>query len=259
MILKYAAMLIAMFAITGGPADARQDGAAAGRLLGETLPPNLPIHVMDGKATKDTLAILYSGDGGWQELDEKVGGYLQNEGIPVIGLDSLAYFWSARTSQETAKDLGRIIDYYTKRLNVQHVLLIGYSFGADVMPASYSRLTREQKSKVRAVSLLSLSHKVDYVISLRGWLGLQTEGKGGNPVDDVRSIKPEIIQCIYGKDDDHDNACPALRGTGVQVIGMSGGHHFGGDYDGLAQHILGSLKTRTDLKPLSTSDSSRLR
>jgi len=244
-ILKYSAVLMAMLAIADGPVDARQGSVAPKRPASETSPPDLPIYVMDGKATKDTLAILYSGDGGWQELDQKVGGYLQKEGIPVIGLDSLSYFWSGRTSQETARDLGRLIDYYTRHLNVQHVLLIGYSFGADVMPASYSRLTPEQRSKVRAISLLSLSHKVDYVVSIRGWLGLQTEGKGGNPVDDVKSIRPEIVQCLYGKDDDHDNACPALRGTGIQVIGMPGGHHFGGDYDGLAQRILGNLKNRT--------------
>ena len=244
MILKYAAVLIAILAITGGPVNARQDGAATRQLPSETTPPNLPIHVIEGKATQDTLAILYSGDGGWQEIDEEVGSYLRNTGIPVVGVDSLRYFWSGRTARKTAGDLGRLIDYYTKRLNVHHVLLVGYSFGADVMPASYNRLSPEQKAKVKAISLLSLSHKVDYVISLRGWLGFQTEGKGGNPVDDVRSIRPEMIQCVYGKDDDHDNACPVLRGAGVKVIGMPGGHHFGGDYDRLAQYIIASLKRR---------------
>lgn len=243
MILKYSAVLIAIFTIMGGPVNAGQDEAATRRSLRETSPPNLPIHVIKGKATQDTLAILYSGDGGWQEIDEEVGGYLRNAGIPTIGLDSLSYFWSGQTARKTAGDLGRIIDYYTKRLNVHHVLLVGYSFGADVMPASYNRLSPRQRAKVRAISLLSLSHKVDYVISLRGWLGLQTEGKGGNPVDDVRSIRPEMVQCLYGKDDDHDNACPALRRTGVKVIGMPGGHHFDGDYAKLAHYIVASLKT----------------
>ena len=243
MILKYAAVLMAMLAITGCPVDARQDGAGPKRLSSETSPPDLPIYLIDGKATQDTLAILYSGDGGWQDIDAKVGDDLRNAGVPVVGLDSLSYFWSGRSARHTARDLGRIIDYYTERMKVQHVLLIGYSFGADVMPASYNRLSPEQKAKVKAISLLSLSHKVDYVISLRGWLGFQTEGKGGNPVDDVKSIRPDIVQCIYGKDDDHDNACPDLRRAGIKVIGMPGGHHFGGDYDRLARYIIASLKT----------------
>ncbi|NLS01512.1 hypothetical protein HGP17_32155 [Rhizobium sp. P38BS-XIX] len=247
MILKHAAVLIAILAVTGSPAIARQDGAATTRPPIEAAPANnLPIHVIDGKATQDTLAVLYSGDGGWQELDEQVGSDLRNAGIPVVGLDSLWYFWSGRTAKETAKDLGRIIDYYTRRLGVHHVLLVGYSFGADVMPASYNRLSPGQKAKVKAISLLSMSHKVDYVISLRGWLGFQTEGKGGNPVDDVRSIRPGMLECIYGKDDDHDNACTALRGSGAKVIGMPGGHHFGGDYNRLAQYILANLKRPTN-------------
>lgn len=252
MILKYAALFIALLALAGGPALARQDGATAKGLPSEAMPPNLPTHLIDGKATKDTLAIFYSGDGGWQELDEEVSDDLKNAGIPVVGLDSLRYFWSQRTAHETAKDLGHIIDYYTSRLNVHHVMLIGYSFGADVMPASYNKLNQQQRNKVRSVTLLSMSHTVDYVVSLRGWLGFQTEGKGGNPVNDVKAIKPEIIQCIYGKDDDHDNACPALRGTGVQVIGMPGGHHFGGDYDKLAQYMIASLRAREQSSVLRT-------
>ncbi len=204
----------------------------------------LPIDVMNTKPTEDTLAIVYSGDGGWRDIDKEVGGYLQDEGIPVVGVDTLHYFWSERTPQETAKDLGRIIDYYTKRLKVQHVVLVGYSFGADVLPASYNMLRPEQKSKVAQISLLSLSRKVDYVISVMGWLGAESEGKGGNPLNDLKSINPKIVQCIYGKDDDEDVACPALDGTGAEVIGMSGGHHFDDDYETLAQKIIAGLKSR---------------
>jgi hypothetical protein len=77
-----------------------------------------------------------------------------------------------------------------------------------------------------------MSHEVSNVISLRGWLGLQTEGKGGNPADDLKAISPDIVQCIDGNKDHHD-ACPSLPGTSAQVIGMPAGHHFDGDYDGI--------------------------
>jgi type IV secretory pathway VirJ component len=205
---------------------------------------NLPLDLMNAKPSMDTVAIVYSGDGGWRDIDKEVGGYLQDQGIPVVGVDTLHYFWSERTPQETAKDLGRIIDYYTKRLKVRHVVLVGYSFGADVLPASYNMLTPEQKNKVAQISLLSLSRKVDYVISVMGWLGAASEGKGGNPLNDLKSVNPKIVQCIYGKDDDEDVACPSLDGSGAQVIGMSGGHHFDDDYEALAQHIIDGLKSR---------------
>ncbi|WP_133710583.1 MULTISPECIES: AcvB/VirJ family lysyl-phosphatidylglycerol hydrolase [unclassified Rhizobium] len=207
-------------------------------------PLNLPIDVMAAKPTEDTLAIVYSGDGGWRDIDKEVGSYLQDQGIPVVGVDTLHYFWSERAPQQTADDLGRIIEYYTKRFKVQHVVLVGYSFGADVLPASYNRLKPQDKNKVVQLSLLSLSNKVDYVISVMGWLGAESEGKGGDPVNDLKSVNPKLVQCIYGKDDDEDVACPKLNGTGAEVIAMDGGHHFDDDYEALANHIIDGLKSR---------------
>jgi len=209
-----------------------------------TSPLGLPINVMETKPTQNTLAIIYSGDGGWRDIDKEVGGALQAAGIPVVGVDSLHYFWSERKAQETADDLGRIIEYYTKHFGVQHVLLIGYSFGADVLPASFNRLPPRHRDRIVQLSLLSLSNKVDYVISVMGWLGASSEGKGGDPLTDLKTINPKIVQCIYGKDDDEDVACPALAGTGVEVIGMEGGHHFDDDYETLANKIIAGLKSR---------------
>ncbi|WP_205590202.1 AcvB/VirJ family lysyl-phosphatidylglycerol hydrolase [Agrobacterium tumefaciens] len=203
----------------------------------------LPLRVFNAKPAKNTVAIIYSGDAGWQNIDEVIGTYLQTEGIPVIGVSSLRYFWSERSPSETAKDLGHIIDVYTKHFGVQNVLLIGYSFGADVMPASFNRLTLEQKNRVKQISLLALSHQVDYVVSFRGWLQLETEGKGGNPLDDLRFIDPAIVQCMYGRED-RNNACPSLRQTGAEVIGFSGGHHFGNDFKKLSTRVVSGLVAR---------------
>ncbi|MBM7050214.1 AcvB/VirJ family lysyl-phosphatidylglycerol hydrolase [Rhizobium lusitanum] len=207
-------------------------------------PLGLPVDVMETTPTEDTLAIVYSGDGGWRDIDKEVGSYLQDQGIPVVGVDSLHYFWSERDPQQTADDLARMIQFYTKRFKVKHVVLIGYSFGADVLPASYNRLKQPDKDKIVQMSLLSLSQKVDYVISVMGWLGASSEGKGGDPINDLKSINPKMVQCVYGKDDDEDVGCPLLKGTGAEVIAMDGGHHFDDDYEALANHIINGLKSR---------------
>src|SRR6185295_13843169 len=42
----------------------------------------------------EALAVILSGDGGWAGLDREVAGVLAGKGLPVVGLDSLRYFWT---------------------------------------------------------------------------------------------------------------------------------------------------------------------
>lgn len=206
-------------------------------------PLGLPLSILDATPARDTMAIIYSGDGGWRDIDSEIAGFLQKGGVPVVGVDSLRYFWSARTAVETSADLERIIHAYKKRWNVRHVLLIGYSFGADILPASYNGLSDKAKSSIIQLSLLGLSHEIDWEISVSGWLGASGGSGAGDPVDDIRKIDPKIVQCLYGADDDED-ACPALQGTPVEVIRLEGGHHFDGDYEALTKLIVDGLARR---------------
>ncbi|SIQ08031.1 Type IV secretory pathway, VirJ component [Rhizobium sp. RU20A] len=206
-------------------------------------PLGLPLSILETKPTMDTMAVIYSGDGGWRDLDREVGGALQDRGIPVVGVDSLRYFWSERKPQETADDLTRIIDTYRKHWHVKNVLLIGYSFGADVLPATYNLLPADDRDHVVLLSLLALSKEVDYVISVEGWLGVAGDGKAGNSLDDIAKIKPSLIQCIYGTEED-DDPCPSLKDKGIETLGIEGGHHFDEDYEALADKIVAALKAR---------------
>lgn len=207
------------------------------------LPLDLPLTVLEAKPAINTMAVIYSGDGGWRDLDSEVGGYLQSQGIPTIGVDSLRYFWSERTPQRTAEDLARIIEHYRRQWNVQNVLLVGYSFGADVLPATYNLLAPSDRERVKQITLLGLSHQVDYEISVTGWLGAEGSGKGGDPVDDIAKIDPKLIQCVYGTDEE-DDPCPTLKDRGVEVAPIEGGHHFDENYQALGKRIRDSLQTR---------------
>jgi len=205
-------------------------------------PLGLPLTILEAKPTMDTMAVVYSGDGGWRDIDKDVGDYLQKDGIPVVGVDSLRYFWSERKPQDVSDDLARIIDTYRKEWKVTNVLLIGYSFGADILPATYNGLPEKDKGRVVQMSLLSLSHQVSYEISVGGWLGVSSDG-AEDPVNDLAKINPKIVQCVYGTDDD-ESACPALKDKGMELIGIEGGHHFDEDYEALTRKIVASLKQR---------------
>ncbi|WP_296072779.1 lysyl-phosphatidylglycerol hydrolase AcvB [uncultured Agrobacterium sp.] len=207
-------------------------------------PLGLPITVLEAKPVMDTMAVIYSGDGGWRDLDEEVGSALQKQGVPVIGVDALRYFWKEKEPKEVASDLARIIETYRKEWKVRNVVLIGYSFGADIIPATYNLLPDRVKSSVAQLSLLGLSNEVDFEISVQGWLGAAGEGKGGKTVDDIAKIDPKLVQCVYGTEEEDEDPCPGLKAKGVETIGIEGGHHFDEDYEALAKRIVTSLKTR---------------
>ena len=62
----------------------------------------LPLAELPVAHPSKLMAILLSGDGGWRDLDKTIAEDLQQQGVPVVGLDTLRYFWSKKTPQQTA-------------------------------------------------------------------------------------------------------------------------------------------------------------
>jgi type IV secretory pathway VirJ component len=189
------------------------------------------------------LAIVVSGDGGWRDLDKTIARGLQRSGVSAVGIDSLRYFWSRKTPEQTAHDLARVIQTYAARWHARSVALIGYSFGADVLPFAYNRLPARLRDKVALMSLLGFSPRADFEIRVSGWLGMPPSSAALPARPEIAKVPPELVQCFYGEDET-DTICPDLAKTGVAVIRTAGSHHFGRDYDHLAQVILNGWHRR---------------
>ena len=202
----------------------------------------LPVIELPAAARHGALAIVLSGDGGWRDLDRTIGGILQSEGVPTLGLDSLRYFWSKRTPQETARDLSALIRDYTAKWQVEDVVLVGYSFGADVLPDTYLALDPDARARVREISLLGLSPAADWEITVSGWLG-SSSGEATPTGPGLAGLPPALVQCIYGAAET-DSPCPGLAAAGAEIIETRGGHHFDGNYKALADAILAGLDRR---------------
>lgn len=201
----------------------------------------LPVVELPVEAPGRLMAVIYSGDGGWRDIDKDIAGRLQAKGVPVVGVDSLRYFWSERTPEQMAADLDLIIDNYTESWQRPDVLLIGYSFGADALPFAYNRLQPEHQRTVRRLALLGLSTSADLEIRVGGWLGV---GQGAYPTaPELQRLPPRLVQCFYGEEEE-DTACttPALKGA--ELVRTTGGHHFDGNYEALADRILAGVDAR---------------
>jgi type IV secretory pathway VirJ component len=204
----------------------------------------LPLSILPVPHPSGLMAVVLSGDGGWRDLDKTIAQDLQAQGVPVVGWDSLRYFWSGKTPAQTAKDLAGVLDIYMEKWHANHVALIGYSFGADVLPFAYNRLPEALRSHVAVLALLGLAKSADFEIRVSEFLG-ESPGPGAPQVaPELSKIPPAMVQCFYGQKEE-DTVCPEFEHSGVEVIRTGGGHHFNGDYAALARRILAKLKERS--------------
>jgi type IV secretory pathway VirJ component len=204
---------------------------------------DLPLTIVPAAAASvgnwsDWFGVFLTGDGGWVGLDKGVSAVLAKHNIPIVGWDSLKYFWSRRTPDGAAHDLDRVLRTYSRVWGRSHVLLIGYSQGADTMPFMVNRLPAATRELVGFTTLLGISDNAVWEFHVANWLGNPSKGVPTAPELARWTGSPYL--CLYGESDG-DAACAQLTGHDGSVSKMPGGHHFGGEYSEIADEILSRL------------------
>ena len=220
-----------LFAVASGAGPAAVSGAT-GVSVSE-----LPlIEVPATTGATDTIAVIVSGDGGWTKIDKSLTRALAAQGISVVGLNSLRYFWHPRTPDEAANALERVLRHYLSAWQKQRVLLIGYSRGADVMPFMASRLSGDLRARVDLVALLGPATSISFSFHITDWLGVKRRDAVPT-LPEIRKLAGLKTLCVYGSNE-RDSVCPLLPAGLAIVDELPGGHHFGGDYERVAERIL---------------------
>ncbi|MEI6387339.1 MAG: AcvB/VirJ family lysyl-phosphatidylglycerol hydrolase [Spirochaetota bacterium] len=192
--------------------------------------------VASGAAKPEYFVILLSGDGGWASIDRSVAEYLNSLGLPVVGFDSLSYFWKARDPEGLALDLARVIDSYAVQWSRDKVILAGYSFGADVLPFAMTRLPPSVADRVVGLVMIAPSNYASFKFQVAGWFGAAGE-KQWPTVQEVAKLKDRDVMAIIGSEE-KDSLPAELAAAGAKVKILPGGHHFSNNYKGLAKLIL---------------------
>ena len=185
--------------------------------------------------SSELFAVLLSGDGGWAGLDKEVAAALAKSGVPVVGIDSLRYFWTPRTPASAAADMDRLVRFYAARWKKPKALLIGYSQGADVLPFIVNRMPAASREHVALAVMMGLGKRADFEFHMTNWVSSSASGLLILP--EVQKLPAGLGMCIFGKEE-KDTNCPGLDPKQVQLVKLPGGHHFDGDYAKLARIIL---------------------
>lgn len=188
-----------------------------------------------GGVKQNALAVLLTGDGGWADIDKSIAAGLAAAGIPVVGWSSLEYYWQPRTPDSAAADLSRIVTHYTTTWQKDRVLVVGYSFGADVASFLVNRLPNVLKSRVERVVLLAPSDTAAFEFHLADWLGGGADARYPT-VPEIERL-PLPVTCVFPSEEP-DSVCRNAMTANLRAVPLGEGHHFGGEYGRLVELIL---------------------
>lgn len=209
-------------------------------LLGTQPIREFPAFRKEARAHPPLAAVFLSGDMGFHfGMSGDVAQALADHGIPVIGVTSPAVFAHQRSYPEAQAIVEGAIRLALARTGAQRVLLMGQSYGADIVATVAPELPPDLRAKVAAIDLTVPALDVYFRADPSGLAYL---GKAdAHPLAGVRAIDWAPVICVHGLGEP-GSLCPALRGTHVAVIGLPGDHHLNHDHVRVVATTLAALR-----------------
>lgn len=184
--------------------------------------------------------VMLSGDLGDRiGMTPKISKRLNARGYAVVTVNTLTYF----SSRRTASDAAWLIDAAMKRAmalgKTDHVVLIGQSFGADMLHAGLSQFGVADRKPIRSVVLVVPGEDIIFRASPIELVGAEIPDQRAYPTASQLTWVP--VTCIWGADED-DSLCPELDRPGVRRVPLPGGHLLRFDDGALEAALLPAIR-----------------
>jgi len=187
---------------------------------------DLPLYLSGSKGDHDDLVIYLSGDGGWNSFNQQFIQEFESLGYGVVALNTRKYFWDEKSPELFARDIEQLSRYYLKEWNKSSLIIVGYSFGADVAIFLPNRISAEVQKKIKKIVLLSPSASTDFVIKLSDMMGRSENA------DRKYKVGPEIeknrlpIICIFGKEEEMSLKNTLEKKPNIKIVEVPGDHQY---------------------------------
>lgn len=201
-------------------------------LTGHSQVTNLP--VKEYVSASSTPYIFYiSGDGGFNTFSSDLCTGIQKAGYTIASLNAKSYFWNRKSPEQATLDIVGYLQKQLKNRKNQDLILVSYSFGADILPFIVNRLPDSLKKNLMAVFLLSPSTSTDFEIHWLDMLG-GSNRRDMDVVEEINKMGQQKTISIFGSE---EKGFPVnevrLKNFSNHII--PGGHHFEGNIDTLVK------------------------
>lgn len=184
-------------------------------------------------------AVVLSGDMGFNiGMSPRIAKRLAADGIPVIGVNSLVYFRTKRTPAEVEALISQSIRHSLAFGHAKRIVLIGQSFGADMIPVGLSRLPTDLRQRIVMVGMVVPTDTLFFQASpaeLFNWRAADADA-----LPSARMLNWLPVTCISGTEE-AESLCPHMKMPNVRHIVLPGGHRLHGDADSIHRALLMSI------------------
>lgn len=190
---------------------------------------DMPATARPTKARAGLAAVVLSGDMGFRMgMGPRVATRLTADGIPVVGVNSLTYF----RQQRSPADVIALVSAAARRAlafgHARRVVLIGQSFGADMLHVGLTGMPAELRARVATVALVVPTDTILYRTSPSELLDLAKPDAAALVTG--RKLTWVPVTCIQGVEETN-SLCPMLTQPNVRRVALPGGHPMHGDTD----------------------------
>jgi len=132
--------------------------------------------------------------------------------------------------------MNKALKHYMQQWGRKSFLLVGYSFGADVVPFLANRITPSLKDAYKGVFMLSPDAKGDFEVHISDMLDL---GVGSNKYDILQEVKNNKLVkpvCVFGNQETTGDIA-LFKHVGAKIVILQGSHHYNNDFKAVADSI----------------------
>ena len=205
-----------------------------------TVAQNFPVTEWNATTHQKPLVFYISGDGGINNFSSDLCESLKDKGYDVSALNAKSYFYDKKTPEETANELNDYLSKKIKGRSNQQIAIIGYSFGADVLPFILNRLPKNIHDKIIVSFLMASSGSTDFEIHWADMLG-GNKKRSMDVVTEINKLIDDNVVIISGSDDGNLELNKITLKKYTHEV-LPGGHHFDGDTEEIVRVILNHIE-----------------
>lgn len=192
---------------------------------------DMPGKTGSGARAQGYAAVVLSGDMGPRTgLGGEIAERLASHGVATVAVNSLNYFKVRRTPEQVTALLSDAIRRAMALGHAGRVVVLGQSFGSDMVHVGLEHLSPDMRRHVALVVLTVPTQTVFLRVSPLEWL--DRTPPDAPAIASARKLDWLPVVCIHGQDE-ADSLCPLLHLPRLTQIVLPGDHYLNKDADRL--------------------------